>query len=485
MTTKTYDVLVDNLPELESRLAGLNKKAAKLGCAPIVLTKGATRIVTETVRGKPAERVRQEITLAGDTPKVNGWEFVALLQHEDGGTIVKATPRAAEGALKGYRNATPSCDHCQMNRRRNDTFVLMNEAGAFKQVGRNCLVDFLGHANPHALAAYAELLMVADDFAGMSGDEDGFGFGGFGGGNGPRACGMVSFLRVVVAAIREGGWLSRTKARELGRDGAATADLALAEVFRKEGSTPVVKSILPDDGPEAERLLALVGAKFEATNPEALSDYEHNLRVSMLMGYVTAKTAGIAGSLVVYARREEAKLAEARAVASGERKHVGTIGERATFVLTITGMHSFETDYGVSTWVNFVDATGNKLAWKASGTPQAHVVDEGGPIPGRTNPDGSEMVMPAHLATQRIKVGTAYEVVATVEKHATNRKDGVTPETILKRCVVSVVGVEAWQAAEKVKAKEAKKVAAREKRAAAKKAKSTGEEPALVTAKGE
>lgn len=470
MTTKTYEILVDRLPELETSIKLLNKKALKLKLAPITIEKGVVRATIEKdpANGHEIEVIRMTIVLTGERPVLNGWSFVALLQHEAGGTIIKALPDVAEGTLKKYRNAKPGCDHCEMARRRNDTFVVQQgENGATKQVGRNCLRDFLGHADPHACAAYAELLMVAGELCDEAGSADFWGEGGSS--FVPRTIGMDRFLGIVVAAIRESGWLSRTKARDQGRDMEATAERALAEAFRK-GDKPVVKGIVPDDFVEAARYLKFVSEKFDASNPEELSDYEHNLRVAVLTGYVTSKTSGIAASLVVYAQRELAKLAELDAVARGERKHVGTIGERTTLVLKLMGQHSFDTAFGTSTWVNFADETGSRLCWKASGYPQAHVIQQAETRHGYAGPEE----WPETLVEERMIIGESYEVTGTIEKHVVNKRDGVTPETILKRCFVAAVGVGAWQEVQKVKAKEAKKIAAREKRAAAKKATETG-----------
>ncbi len=462
-TTETYSVVADNLPELRFRIARLNKKAGKLGMAPIVLTEGKSTVKklsvdSEHVEGAyKREVVYVEVTLEGETPVISGWQFVALLQHEDGGTIVKAIPGVPEGTLKKFRNADSACDHCRTVRRRNDTFVVQHaETRELKQVGRNCLKDFTGHENPHALASAAELLMVARESCIDGGEFDGFGCGGGGG----SAFGMSRFLGMTIAAIRDGGWLSRTKAKEQFREGHATADRVVAELTRKLSSEPVVKGFMPDDVVEAERLHKLVEEHFEKANADALNDYEHNLRVVVLSGYVSIKAAGIAASLIGYARRLEAAEIEKRAVANGERKHVGTVGERATMQLTIASIGVSENAYGLVTYVNFRDADGNRLVWKASGSPRALGTPEAGQV---------------RLDETRLKIGSTYEVTGTIDSHKIDRRDGITPETWLKRCVLAEPGVAEWQAEFKKKAAVEKKAAAKAKREAAKAAKKAAE----------
>lgn len=458
--TETYNVVAGNLPELRFRIAGLNKKAVKLGMAPIELTEGKAFTKKMDASSEHVEMERTvvivPVTLTGETPVLNGWEFVALLQHEDGGTLVKSVPGIEDGALKPFRNRPTACDHCETDRRRNDTFVVMHvESKAMKQVGRNCLRDFLGHANPHALAAMAEILMLARGAAELSGDE---GFGGFGGGSGGSAFGMVTFITYTIAVIEEHGWLSRTKARDEGREGQATADKVIYELTRKGGQSILTKEITESMRTEAERILKVAEDTFEAADPEKLSDYEHNLRVVLASGYVPFKGAGIAASVVGYVRRLESKALELKNAA--DLKFVGTIGERMTFRLTAVGVHESENMYGLVTYVNFRDAEGNKLVWKASGSPRALSAP----------PEGLD-----RLLDERIKVGQEYDVTGTVERHEKNRRDGVTPETWLKRCVVAELPVAEWQARYNEKMKAEKKAAAKAKREAAKAAKKASE----------
>lgn len=299
--------------------------------------------------------------------------------------------------------------------------------------------------------------MFADAACTTGETEEGFG----GGGGGSSAFGLSAFLKVTVAAIRQDGWLSRTKARDEGRENHATAATVMAELTRKN-DRPIVKIISEEDGLEAERLLKFVTDKFDAVNPESLSDYEHNLRVVVVGGYVTYGMAGIAASLINYARREEAAEIERKLQSATPKKHVGTLGDRVTMILTVTGMHTFETNYGSSTWCNFRDADGNRIVWKASGCPSYEETDL--------------------MSFNRPKVGTAYEVMGTIEKHGMDRRDGVTPETILKRCKMGAIGYGVALEAQKVADKAAKKVAAREARAAAKKAKTEGTGEAPVSA---
>ena len=72
------------------------------------------------------------------------------------------------------------------------------------RIGRNCLKDFTGHANPHQLAEFAEILI---DLSGLctSASDDWVG----GGERIARSWAVESRVAITVAYIRTEGWVSR------------------------------------------------------------------------------------------------------------------------------------------------------------------------------------------------------------------------------------------------------------------------------------
>src|SRR5690606_20273117 len=126
------------------------------------------------------------------------------------------------------RKAQALCQHCGKVRRRLETFVLVNDEGAHKQVGRNCLADFC--RSPEAAAAlcgYAEIIESARGLCDLAEDEDGFGFGG----RHVARVGAEELLAMTHRVIRHCGWTPRSQADEWKR---ATADV-VADVFFNPG----------------------------------------------------------------------------------------------------------------------------------------------------------------------------------------------------------------------------------------------------------
>lgn len=400
---KQFKIPAGNVERLKAKLADLAKRQAKIAkkgnladVTPISLIVGekVVEFKKDPITNLPTPaRIYFMCEVTGLSPKLAGWTFIATLQHEEGGTILRTVPTVEleDGALKAYRNSKPVCDHCKVNRKRNDTFVVRNDSNVIKQVGRNCLADFLGVQSPDHLARMAELLAAA---GGMAEEYEGWGSAG------EPVEDIGSFLAFAACAIRNEGWLSRTKAREQGSY-RATADLAWAWMHPVPGSKD--KNPLPEEQDFKLATDALAWTDEHLTNEESdkLSDYEHNLRVAVVGGIVTSRLAGITASLITYYERAIGKeILSKKAIAAG---HVGTVGKRETFLLTLAQVFSVESQYGVTHIHKFVTAEGAVVVWKTG--------------------------------SSKLEAGE-YKVKGTVKFHGDYKG---TPQTILSRCVAEKV----------------------------------------------
>ena len=352
-----------NLPRLRERLEKLSRRCAKLGQPAITIREvGRSEHKITDERGRTLRVIPlTHVTIEGPTPKLNGWTFLATLDHAgEAGTIIRAVPGST--APVQYREAPPTCDHCKTLRRRNDTFIVRHDDGRVAQVGRQCLKDFLGHQSPEAVAAVAEFLALAGDYA--EGAEDG-GEGGCGSGSGRIP--LDTFLAYVSLSIRTDGWVSRTHAQEWGKS--ATADLALATLDRVSDRRRSGLSAKEEDEPQpADYERAAAAIKWSETlrerPAESLNDYEHNLKVVTSSASITYRSTGIAASLITTYERALGIAAERKAAAAVSN-HVGTIGKRETFKgLTCTKVLHLDTQYGALNINLFRDAAGNVLVWR-------------------------------------------------------------------------------------------------------------------------
>lgn len=434
-----YKVPVENVPALRERLAKVQRRIDALvkrghhveNLAPVALIVHETVVEKQPVkRGEivyvsgsdvgtyqkvtfPPDRVFEMIEVSGPRAKAAGWEFIATLQHLEGGTIIRrvATAKIAEGELVAFRDISPACDHCKTNRHRKDSFLVGSDTRLLRQVGRNCLSDFLGGASAEFYARLAETLLSLTS-ACEAAEEEPSGFGG----RGEMRADVEEFLSFVLASIRAYGWLSRTAAKEQGREGAATADVAWT-AMHPWGGRKVEEAEKPTDEEclYAKQIVLWTEKKIEDTAAASRSDYEHNLFTAVASDPIGPRLAGIVASLVRY--YEKAMGIEAQKKAPKKpSEHFGTVGKREVWTLTLLGRTDLEGgQYGPTFLHRFADADGNIATWFSS---QKNVV---GLLDGDT------------ISWRAMEIGATYSVKGTVKKHDAYKGN---KQTVLTRCVV-------------------------------------------------
>lgn len=375
MITATYNIFAENLSPLMRLTARLNKRAAKLGLDPITVTK----MGDVHIRNKDGVTVDHFITIeiAGETPVLNGYEFVATIQHAgEAGNILRVVP-SFEGTLpERFRTADPgNCDHCRMYRRRNDTFVVMHtDAGAvtYHQVGRNCLVDFVGSEKVHSAAAMAEMISLLGESAEGMGVEHG------------RRGESTMLLEPAVAwaaeAMFRGGWISRTKAQNENKF--ATVDAAILAMDNHKNSRkcnrdcgPSAKCLnhfVPSDEAKAHAAKVLEWAPSWLEREMARSqdsDYIWNMNVVLAGETIAVRSYGLAASVLgAYQREQEyrQRIAIERAE-QPESNWIGTVGEKLVLALTVKAVRFLDTGWGVKSLITYVSEEGNIVKWFATG----------------------------------------------------------------------------------------------------------------------
>jgi hypothetical protein len=348
----TYQVPEANLETLRQRLAKITRRCNRIKVQAPVLTVVSHKDIQYTDHEE--QRIRRVFTVTLDSverPKIDGFEFAAVISpmtDEDGkflGNILRMVPGFAGTVPTSYRAATNLCEHCNTDRRRLETFVIASAAG-FKQVGRNCLANYLGLTNPHMLAELAQILIDADDLMGMSEHEE-----GFGGAHVAERVPVDAILAVAASAIRQHGWLSNKAAREF--DKTSTSSRVSSWVFGSAESR--AKFEFPLTASNEDKALAteteawletLVGDARTTSN-----DYLYNLSLLAQATSVTGKNFGLLVSAInAFSKEKEFAIRRnARIEADSKSEFLGTVGERITIEnATVVYTNTFETQYGVT-----------------------------------------------------------------------------------------------------------------------------------------
>ena len=422
-----YQIPDYNLDALRARVDKMTRRALRLGMEALVLTVTGeafktfteNKIDEDTGRWRKVERTVRFVlvTLVGACPRINGWALAAVIQHEDGGNLLRTVPGFETMLPLRYRTAARTCEHCSQDRRRNDTYVLQSETGEWKQVGRNCLADFLRSTNAGAMAEYAEMLADLDEVVGEFEDDM-----GEGGGGRAEYFAISRLLGQVACCVRVGGWCSRTEAKNSFEPKTATVDEALSlfsnKVWDRLSAADKIK-LTPTDADDARAAGAIAWA--HDLPVDVTNDYLWNIRVIAQREYIGYREAGLAGSIISAYNRHLEQEAARKYDRDHPSEYFGTVGEREVFTFTVLSKREMASDYGVTTLVMFRDAAGNRAKWFASGSPE-------------------------------MGVGAEYTVKATIKAHEEYKG---SKQTVLSR--VAVYDAEA-EARQKAAAKVIKKV---------------------------
>jgi hypothetical protein len=395
---KTYEIRASRLSAAKAIVEKANKRAAKVGAPPVSLT-----VVREFEKNYSCDDVAfphvvryAEVEVDGETPKFAGWTFLATLDHShETGTVVRSAPDAT--IPERFWTAKPTCEHCQENRRRKDTYVVQHDDGTIKQVGSSCIQDFLGGEDPQAAISTLKNLTEICGF--LSNDDEGF--------FEPREEFRVEtfyWLKAAVAEIRINGFTSAAKAR----DGGGKASSACVHDYFFSASDEDRKraaefwsQVTEDDGAVASKLIEWA-SKLQVREDDS---FLRNVKIIASSTSIGHRDFGIATAAVVAYHRDLSKRIEAAAVAATSQ-YVGEVGVRQVFEATLVTLKTWEGDYGMTFFHKFFDVSGNVLIWFGSGNLCHHGGDE-------------------------VKIGEKVTFKATVKAH--NERQGVH-QTILNRC---------------------------------------------------
>jgi hypothetical protein len=295
----------------------------------------------------------REVSLVTPSIGYNGWRFVATLNFEQGGTVVRTVPGEELG---GYRPADQVCDQCHTVRERLETFVVRNDVtGEYKQVGRNCLALFFG-IKP-SLWIY-ELGIKAGE-------------------GGPARIEVESVRNIVAAALAVSkggaGYVSKAAAEFGGESTATDARACLYEVVYGTGP----------DAKERQRQLGewrsvqwhylnedttTVDAVIEAAQAiTGHTDYAENVRVLAASEYVSVKNIGFVASFVAVYNRAIQREAEHQVRAARVQEFIGQVGDKkVTTTGTVVAKRFIEGAYGTTTLIEWLTDEGLTCKWFSS-----------------------------------------------------------------------------------------------------------------------
>lgn len=361
-------VVTYKLRWLQDKIAILNRKATKLKVEPIQIKVGQTWEKKKTFIWENEEQYfttdMTEVEVLGIAPKINGWTFAGTIEHQGGVNIIRKV--VDEEVPETYRSAAKTCEHCNKIRSRNETYIVLNESGEFKRVGKSCLKDYTGHTNPQWLAELASLDYIFEEDS----QPDEYSTRGL---NYQESLPAEAFLATACESVVQ----KKTFAPKSAKLGFSTAGAAWEYHWprRKDAKESwydyqrYIDSIALPETPEGKELFEKVRAYMVAFIADDCwkNDFQHNVCTTYQMKEILPKHAGILACAILLYQKELIKPRK-RAEPKPDSQHVGEIKKREIFELTLKKHVVCDSEYGYepSTFsiLIFEDAKGNVLVWK-------------------------------------------------------------------------------------------------------------------------
>lgn len=350
---------------LKNRVDALNKKAAKYKVPPIqihVVKEEMVKVLHPDIKkmqmnnpvimaldkgiiDDPKSWVfvkEYTIKLEGDAPHVDGYEFIARLEHTSEGNFIYTNPKSSVPNLPAeFKTINQRCDVCKTTRDRHDTFVIKMEkedptrfpdkkAGDMLIIGRNCLARFLPGISVAALISYTQMIEnLQDDI--KQAEEMSDSEGSEGGGSGGKYYEDSDELLKYVAGtyLYTGKYVSKKQAQadyDAGKPSESTLSRALSEMRPNLNANPQKYPIWSSLGsdPEFIKKVTILMEEFRnwiktkdfdamaAQKPE-YADYFHNLKLVSNQEYLRGNHFGFFAALFgmfVREKREAEKKAD-------------------------------------------------------------------------------------------------------------------------------------------------------------------------------
>jgi hypothetical protein len=349
MLVKEAWIYSDYVSEFVVRIEKLNRKAIRLGASKIILT-----VTSETKIEKIEDKEKNtsyefhftKVIVEGETPKLNGWSLVATLVHDSElGLMINVVPNKTLDPK--YRNSTGFCDHCKTNRFRKETFVVEHENGELKEVGRQCIADFLGSDK---IGKFIWALNWPKMFESLADN-----FDREYGGRVQPVFNIRTFLATSVMAIKEHGYISKTKAQDSDLIPTASHTINYYDGNRYNNIPPYRPTTVEYE--MADKVIEW------AKTIDISVDYNYNINKIALNEHCGYRFAGYATSMIASYNKamDLIRMKEAKK----DSEFVGIISKREVMDLKFVNQYGWETMYGFQNCYKFEDYDGNVIVWKS------------------------------------------------------------------------------------------------------------------------
>lgn len=324
------------LTKLEKLIKALQKKTN----VKFEVFEDDCKIETFVDHSSPEQPEYKYLTIAVELEvdyKVGDYEIVAELEHTGNGNIIRQINFEIEVPTT-YRNVPCRCEHCNTNRQRKNTFLLVDKNNNFKQVGKTCLNDYTGIDSLSIIEKVSSLqFLLHNDF-----DDE-----------------FLQFLKSNASP----------KYEPLDRMANIFYQIILEKGYSRENNNPFHNvdeyKYREDLEDKVEQLLNVVNTDWYNDD----SNYCYNVKVVLGLGYVEYKHWKLLLSYInsanIYLQKQIQKELERQGLVN---EYLGNVGDRIEFeVKSVKKLYTKYTNYtyrGEESYVyRIITTTNNVVIW--------------------------------------------------------------------------------------------------------------------------
>ena len=335
--------------ELQKKLEKISKKANAYGNhfdysfgEEIVATRNIYKTDGRTLAQVDKEKVfAVELTIESDIIRKEGYTVVAQIEClEAGKNMVKMLDDETTAELEWYIMPL-YCEHCHGRHVKRFSYIVKDESGSCKQVGKTCLKDYCG-IDPKMIAAAQEVEdLILNDY-----DIDEYDFSE----SGDYAYDVLDVIAVANDIIKEYGYVKSS-------ENYSTKSRLLTAFGRVEPSE------------ESKQLAKKIKDVLSQMDYNELTEFQRNIKTMIETEFIRSNNFGY----LAYAPVDFNKMMQKQAQkqldneAKAQSQYIGNIGEKINSEIKDSQLvTSWQTVYGWTHLYKFITTDGNTLVWYAS-----------------------------------------------------------------------------------------------------------------------
>ena len=362
---KTFAIYEENLDRLTKQINRIKNKCIKYRQS-FTFTEVGEEFQDITTQNGEVVTLRFVLVQVDGQIEHHDWKFVGTIAHEEAGNIIRQLNTQFLVPTK-YYTSKPTCDHCKTQRRRKDTYLIINEVtGEWKQVGKTCLNEFTNGMNAEDVASYISLFNSLIQGASPSS-----------GSSFKQYHSVAQVLSYAFETVKYFGYQRATEweARPTRSRCMDYADLCNGRSrYMSNGQIRALQKEMDSvgfDGDSAtNQKLAWDAIQWALNNEDESNSYLHNLKVICSSEYTESRNLGMLISLAATYNRVLGTLEEKKKQESEQEIEVKVSeflgAEKDKVLVTLVSgrcLYSNDTIYGTMYMYKFVDDQGNVIMW--------------------------------------------------------------------------------------------------------------------------